>query len=114
MCGYDVFTIASGSAYGVSEFKAVRPGCPNVPSRDERAVAPASSLSQGPPHHLQDLLQLYSKAGAKGVPVVLLLTDNQLTKEAFLVFINDLLANGNVPDLCTPEDRDGFIGAVSG
>ena len=61
---------------------------------------------------LQDLLQLYPKAGAKGMPVVLLLTDNQLTKEAFLVYINDLLANGNVPDLCTPEDRDGFINAV--
>lgn len=29
----------------------------------------------------QDLLQLYTKAGAKGTPVVLLLTDNQLTKE---------------------------------
>lgn len=66
-----------------------------------------------PPHTPQDLLSLYQKAGAKGVPVVFLLTDNQLTKEAFLVYINDLLANGDVPDLCSAEDRDTFCNAVS-
>ena len=75
--------------------------------------------------------------------MVLLLTDNQLTKEVggrcsqlgarprvtlnsstgscppsnllqtFLVYINDLLANGDVPDLCAAEDRDNFVNAVS-
>lgn len=55
---------------------------------------------------------LYQKAGAKGVPVVFLMTDNQIVKENFLVYINDLLANGDIPDLCTQEDKDNFINAV--
>ena len=61
---------------------------------------------------LQDLLSLYQKAGAKGTPVVLLMTDNQIVKESFLVYINDLLANGDIPDLCTQEDKDNFCNAV--
>lgn len=59
-----------------------------------------------------DLLGLYQKAGAKGVPIVLLMTDQQIVKEHFLVYINDLLANGDIPDLCTQEDKDTFCNAV--
>ena len=29
------------------------------------------------------------------------MTDNQIVNESFLVYINDLLATGNIPDLCT-------------
>lgn len=41
-----------------------------------------------------------------------LLTDNQIVREQFLVYINDLLSTGLVADLFTQEDRDGFINAV--
>ena len=75
---------------------------------------PLPATSSSAPLLLQDLLGLYQKAGAKGQPVVLLMTDNQIVKEGFLVFINDLLANGDIPDLCTQEDRDGFCTAVRG
>lgn len=36
----------------------------------------------------------------------------QIVHEQFLVYINDLLSTGLVPDLFTPEDRDGFCNAV--
>jgi hypothetical protein len=58
------------------------------------------------------LLALYAKAGAKGQPVVFLMTDNQIVKEQFLVYINDLLSTGIVADLFSPEDKDGFCNAV--
>lgn len=59
-----------------------------------------------------NLLSLYAKAGAKGIPVVFLMTDNQIVKEDFLVYINDLLSTGYIADLFTPEDKDNFINAV--
>lgn len=65
-----------------------------------------------PPPHPQDLLALYTKAGVKGTPVVFLLTDNQIVKEKFLVYLNDLLSTGLVADLFAPEDRENFINAV--
>ena len=34
--------------------------------------------------------------------MVLLMTDNQIVNEGFLVYINDLLSTGYIPDLCTP------------
>jgi hypothetical protein len=52
------------------------------------------------------------QAGAKGQPVVFLMTDNQIVKEQFLVYINDLLSTGIVADLFTPEDKDNFCNAV--
>lgn len=142
ICGYEVFQIAVSSTYGVPEFKAVRclicgtlighsagswltgvqadwPGQGCLPSGCPLTICSSSTpppcRSPHPqPATLQDLISLYQKAGAKGVPVVLLLTDNQLTKEAFLVYVNDLLANGDVPDLCTTEDRDNFCNTVRG
>lgn len=36
----------------------------------------------------------------------------QIVKEKFLVYINDLLSTGYIADLCAPEDRENFIGAV--
>ncbi|GBF97683.1 flagellar outer dynein arm heavy chain beta [Raphidocelis subcapitata] len=72
----------------------------------------AVSSSYGVADFREALLGLYAKTGAKGVPTVFLLTDNQIVKEQFLVYINDLLSTGLVADLFTPEDRDGFINAV--
>ena len=46
-----------------------------------------------------DLFELYKKAGAKGQPVTFLMTDSQIVQERFLVYINDLLSSGYIPDL---------------
>ena len=49
------------------------------------------------------------KAGLKEEGVMFLLTDSQITNERFLVFINDLLASGNIPDLFAPDEVDTVI-----
>ena len=59
-----------------------------------------------------DLLALYVKAGAKGQPVSFLMTDNQIVKEQFCVYLNDLLSSGLIPDLFTPEDKDDMSNSV--
>jgi hypothetical protein len=59
------------------------------------------------------LLALYLRAGGKGVPTVLLLADAHVANEAFLVYVNDLLAGGYTPDLfAQQEDRDAACAAV--
>ncbi|KAF6251999.1 flagellar outer dynein arm heavy chain beta [Scenedesmus sp. NREL 46B-D3] len=72
----------------------------------------AVSSTYGVADFKEALLALYTKAGAKGQPVVFLMTDNQIVKEQFLVYINDLLSTGIVSDLFTPEDKDTFCNAV--
>lgn len=60
--------------------------------------------------HLRDM---YKKAGVKpGEPLVFLLTDTQITDERFLVYINDLLSSGRIPDLFTKEDYDGIFASL--
>jgi dynein heavy chain len=58
------------------------------------------------------LLGLYTKAGVKTTPVTFLMTDNQIVKEHFLVFLNDLLATGLITDLFSQEDKDNFCNSV--
>jgi hypothetical protein len=70
----------------------------------------AVSSTYGVADFKEALLALYTKAGAKGQPVVFLMTDNQIVKEQFLVFINDLLSTGVVQDLFTAE----VCGAATG
>ena len=60
-----------------------------------------------------DLKAMYNKAGVKGEGVMFLLTDSQITNERFLIYINDLLASGNIPDLFAPDEVDVICGAVA-
>lgn len=46
-----------------------------------------------------DLQAMYNKAGVKDEGVMFLFTDGQITNEKFLVYINDLLASGDIADL---------------
>lgn len=60
-----------------------------------------------------DLQEMYKKAAVKpGTPHAFLLTDGQIADEKFLVYINDMLATGNIPDLFTREEYDALLGAV--
>ena len=59
-----------------------------------------------------DLFELYKKAGAKGQPVTFLMTDGQIVQERFLVYINDLLSSGYIPDLMSNEEKEEMCNAV--
>ena len=59
-----------------------------------------------------DLKSLYHKSGVRSLSMAFLLADNQIVDERMLVYLNDLLSSGNVPDLFTQDDKDQLIGGV--
>jgi len=62
----------------------------------------------------EDLKTMYGRAGLKDEGVMFLFTDSQITNERFLVYLNDLLASGNIPDLYSTEDKDAIVNSVVG
>jgi dynein heavy chain len=82
ICGYDTQQLSVTSEFSVADLKEV-------------------------------LRDLYKKAGVKpGEPIVFILTDTQITDERFLVYINDLLSSGRIPDLYTKEEYDGIFSSL--
>lgn len=60
-----------------------------------------------------DLQEFYKKAAVKPAsPHAFLMTDGQIADERFLVYINDMLSSGNIPDLFAREEYDAIFGAV--
>jgi len=59
-----------------------------------------------------DLQAMYMKAGVKDEGVLFLFTDGQITNEKFLVFINDLLASGDIADLYATDEKDAIRNGV--
>jgi dynein heavy chain len=59
-----------------------------------------------------DLVSVYMKSGLKSIGVSWLMTDGQIVNEKFLVYINDMLASGNIPDLFAPEEKDDIINGI--
>ena len=57
----------------------------------------------------EDLRSIYYKAGVKDEKVMFFLRDSHITNERFLVYLNDVLASGNVPDLYGKEEADEVI-----
>ena len=47
----------------------------------------------------EDLQKMYKRAGVKGEGLMFLFTDSQVVDERMLVYINDLLSSGEIPDL---------------
>ena len=68
--------------------------------------------SYGMPDLRVDLQNLYLKCGVKNMPVTFLLTDTQIVEDNWLVYINDLLSSGNIPDLFNAEDKDSILSSV--
>lgn len=62
----------------------------------------------------EDLQKMYKRTGLKGEGILWLFTDSQITDEKFLVFINDLLSSGEIPDLFPVEDVDEIVNGVRG
>jgi dynein heavy chain len=60
----------------------------------------------------ENLLMLYTKTGIKSQPMTFLMTDTQIVNERFLVYINDFLSCGFIPDLMTPEDKEAMCNGV--
>ena len=61
-----------------------------------------------------DLQKFYIKSGQRDEGLMFLFTEGQITNERFLVYLNDLLASGEVADLFAAEDEDGIMNAVRG
>jgi dynein heavy chain len=61
----------------------------------------------------EDLKVMYTRAGVKDTGVTFLLTDGQIVNERFLIFINDLLATGIIPDLFAVDEMDACINAMA-
>jgi len=59
-----------------------------------------------------DMMTMYKRAGVKSEGICWLLTDGQIVDETFLVYINDFLSSGNIPDLFDRETKDDVINAV--
>lgn len=53
-----------------------------------------------------DLQTLYQKTGVKEDDILFLFTEGQITNERFLVYINDLLASGEIAELYTSEEKE--------
>ena len=59
-----------------------------------------------------DLQGFFTKAGVTGVQMLFLLTDTQITNEKFLVYMNDILSSGWVPELFAKDELDGLLQKV--
>lgn len=55
---------------------------------------------------------MYSRAALKDEGVVFMLSDAQIANEIFLVYINDLLASGDIADLYEGDDKDQLINSI--
>jgi dynein heavy chain len=60
----------------------------------------------------ESLKELYKIAGVKGIPTTFLMTDSQIVNEKFLVYINDMLSSGWIPDLFPQEEMDALFGGL--
>ena len=52
------------------------------------------------------------KTGVQGVEMLFLLTDSQIVDNKFLVYINDILSAGYIPELFAPDEIDGILGKI--
>ena len=59
-----------------------------------------------------DMQTLFTKTGVAGQPTLFLLTDSQIASEYFLVYINDILSAGYIPELFAQDEVDGILGKV--
>jgi dynein heavy chain len=60
----------------------------------------------------ENMLYLYTRAGVKSIGTCFILTDGQIVNERMMVFLNDMLATGNIPDIFTKDIKDEFSNAV--
>ena len=82
ICGYAITQVSVTSDYGVADLK-------------------------------EELKELYKRAGVKPAePIVFMMTDSQIVDERFLVYVNDLLSSGVIPDLFQKDEHDTIFGSL--
>lgn len=59
------------------------------------------------------LITLYRNTGVKGIDYSFLMTDSQIVHERMLVYINDLLSSGFIPELYTQDEKDGIVNEIT-
>jgi len=59
-----------------------------------------------------DVQEVYRKCGLKGYPFAFIMTDSQIVNQDMLVYLNDMLSSGNVPELFNQDERDGVNGSI--
>jgi len=59
-----------------------------------------------------NLRDLYTKTGVKEQQISFILTDTQIVDDEWLVFINDFLSTGFIPDLYNAEDMDMVMNGI--
>lgn len=60
----------------------------------------------------EDIKTVYMKAGVVGQPTMFIITDSQIVKDDFLVYFNDILSAGYIPELFAKDELDAIIGKV--
>ena len=61
-----------------------------------------------------DIQTLFTKTGVAGLEMLFLLTDSQIVDNRFLVYINDILSAGYIPELFAPDELDAILGKIRG
>jgi dynein heavy chain len=55
------------------------------------------------------LQDLYTRCAVKNEQISFLLTDTQIVKEKFMVYVNDFLSSGFIPDLLNNDEREAIF-----
>ncbi|KAL0479463.1 dynein beta chain [Acrasis kona] len=58
------------------------------------------------------LINLYKRAGLKGQDFTFILTDSQIVDEKMLVYVNDMLSSGYIPELFPDDEKQNVIGSI--
>jgi dynein heavy chain len=61
-----------------------------------------------------DIQGMFTKATVANAQLFFILTDGQISDNKFLMYINDLLASGYIPELFAKDELDGLLGKVRG
>lgn len=59
-----------------------------------------------------DIGTFFTKATVAGSSLLFILTDAQIADNKFLMYINDLLASGYIPELFAKDELDGLLGKI--
>jgi len=59
-----------------------------------------------------DVMELYKKCGQKSMQFCFIVTDSQIVDKQMLVYLNDMLASGNIPDLFATDERESIEGSM--